>query len=454
MSIEFSGMFITQGSIAFNPTRELPKPATGIYYSFDDSIQRNVYYDSTFPGKVINFSQPVALEPGDTVEFNVYLTTNTFRGVFASGSGFEFGIDGQSNLYSVGCTIDEINSRIDPIEQQAFISQALAFTDTNNSRWLSVRLIVNTSTNINRLAGPQTGGPQGGASTTSNPIQACPFVNIRLNTVPGEYFWPMDNPAQNALQQETLQNGPDLVITSYNSALWVSTLINFNSGTVTDPGDNLLGSINISAIGGEPALIESSGNSIRFTNTVRYPVVYPVDLSTGFTIMYDAEFISLGNRNGNIRSGGVSSNDNSSDTNKFSLVADNMDGSGVTSIAFSLLNPTIYSNQSGYATAVISEVRDTAPVQLNKPYRIIAVARPTPVNTIELHIDGVLIGTNVYPTNYQDGSIFGGSFVSNMHLLFGNQFIDGVYPASETRIDEFRFYDRPLTAQELLAFTI
>jgi hypothetical protein len=461
MPLEFTGAIETSGSIAIESQQELVPPTAAFYYSFDNSLLRDIYIETTSRSNYQNFSVPFLLSTNDTITFNVPLSRTDWNYIWLSGSGFEFGFDTSYNLVEINCELTSINSRTDPQEIQDFLDTEMS--NVNSAPvYLTVELRITAPCSIYRLGGPPNGGSNAIGSINITGLEGIPIINVVIDTVStGSYFWPLDSIAQGVSQLEASLNGPSIDFTNYNVSRWNGsasggqTAIHFNDDAQFDPGDRVISDIgsssqfnNITA-----SVINNTGSSITAQIGDSYNFTLPIDLSAGYTLAYDVIFNSLGSRNGNIRTGGISASANSDTTTRFSLLGDNYDSSGITSIAFTLLGQGIYLNRFSYPTLVLSEVRDPAPIQLGVPYRIIAIARPAPLNQIELYVNGTLIGTNIYPTSVQDGTEYN-SLNSTLNLRIGDQYTDGLFPASSTTIDEFRFYNRPLTAQELLAFNI
>lgn len=461
MPLEFRGVFATQGTISIGSQEQNAPPEASYYYSFDNSVVRDIYINTTSRSNYFDLSSDIALQAGDTITFNVPVDRSDIDYVWLSGNNFELAFNTSGVPGEINCEIVEVNSRTNRQDILDFFDD---IKSNNTDRYCSIELLITGSCTINRIGGPQNTGVQNTSPGTfrNDGLLGIPIINVKINTQSnGSYFWSLGDKNAGATQPEELQSGPTISIASYNSALWNGsahsglTAIHLNTDAEIDPGDDpimWLGSADQLSVM-ETSIINSSGQAVKAEGRDFANITLPVDLSTGFTISYDAIFETLGSRNGNITSGGVKAAANSSTTTRWSLIADNYDGSGVTSIAFSILNDSVYRNISEYASDVLSEVRDPTPLVLGQSYRIIAVARPSPVSQIELYINDQLIGTSVYPANVEDGSVYS-QFRDIFEIRFGRQYVDGVFLNTNTVIDEFRFYDRPLTAQEILSFKI
>lgn len=429
-------------------------PADPIYYyDFQDPIIRNIY-ENISRSDLMDLASPVALEAGDTITFNMMITRSDFDYIWVSGPGFEVGLDSAYNIVETGCTITEINGRTDRTEQEAFLKN-LGNTVTS---YFTVSVTVNSSCSVDRFGGPQTSGVQSspgpGGSIRTQGMIGVPIINIRIETAAtGDYLWTVDSVGDGANQLETLQSGPDLIIANYNATLWNGVTntglvgIFLNNNQADNNGDTVItGGFQSSPNTVVASIIEPTGNSLQSTGNQDARLTIPINPSTGFTVAYDVSFGTLASRNGNIRSGGVSAQANSGPDNRFSLLADNFDGESPR-IAFTLINPgSLYRGQQDYPDDILSEVRVADPVVLNTPYRIIAVARGAPLNTIELYVNDVLQGSAQYPAIFSTNNT-----VESWQLYIGGQFLDGVFSSSNTVLDEIRIYDRALSPVEIQA---
>lgn len=404
-----------------------------LYYSFDNPQTRPFYRQVN---QELVLDSPISLEPGDTLSIRV-LTQGSWGNDLFNGTNLRFAV-GSSSFETTNCEVIRVNG----------------ITSSPSAMFDEVELVeVGTGYSLVeiQITGNCTVDTIGDTNWVNNAL-----ADVSINTQSsGNYFWPIDDPVgvggDPEVQAETLQGGPNATFTTpFGSGTFVTVTYHENDSPAASwPGRSIINGSLGDQLDSVPGLIDP-GLAVQADNKDVRSVV-PVVYSNGFTVMYDAQFNQLGTRNSTTRSGGISAFSNVSTDSRWSLIADNCDGSGFSRIAFSILSSGLYRDVDDYSTRVLSEIRDPSPVILGQQYRIIAVARPSPYSQIELYINNSLIGIAPLPSGAEDGSLYNDDL---FRLRVGAQYTDGVFAVSDTIIDEVRFYNRALSPLEIQSFRI